>query len=506
MNGGKVYLVGAGPGEPELLTLKGLRLIQSADVIVHDRLVDARLLDMANPSASLVDVGKVPGGRGRTQANINELLVREARRGKAVVRLKGGDPFVFGRGGEEAEALADAGIPFEVAPGVTSAVAAPAYAGIPLTHRDYASSFTVVTASAANSKIGNAQDWDALAAAPGTLVILMGWRALGDAATALIGAGKPADTPAAVISWGTEPYQKTAVGRLDDIAEVAKSRGLSSPATVVVGEVVKLRDRIGWFESLPLLGRRVLVTRASGRARALSRLLSDMGALPVEVPMIEIRPPKDWSALDAALADASRFDWIAFTSANAVAAVRDRLDALDLDSRALGGVRVAAVGGATSDALRNMGIVADLMPETPTAAGLADALAISPDGAGVSGKRILLPRSDIAPRRLPDALASAGAEVTQVSAYRTAAPNSAGSDLADALTAGVDVATFASASAVRNLVGLLDGGADSLRGAKIACIGPTTAAAAGRLGLKVDIVSETPTPEALARAVAECLT
>ena len=317
MNGGKVYLVGAGPGEPELLTLKGLRLIESADAIVHDRLIDARLLDMANPNATILDVGKLPGERGRTQANINDLLIREARLGKAVVRLKGGDPFVFGRGGEEAEALSDAGIPFEIVPGVTSAVAAPAYAGIPLTHRDYASSFTVVTASAADSKTGDAQDWNALAAAPGTLVMLMGWRALGDAAAALIGAGKPADTPAAVISWGTEPYQKTATARLDNIAELAKSRGLSAPATAVVGEMVNLRERINWFESLPLLGKRVLLTRPREQSAALSRLLSDMGALPVEVPMIEIRPPEDWAALDGALADAGRFDWIAFTSANA---------------------------------------------------------------------------------------------------------------------------------------------------------------------------------------------
>ena len=502
MNGGKVYLVGAGPGEPELLTLKGLRLLRSADAVVHDRLIDARLLDMANPNATILDVGKLPGERGRTQANINDLLIREARRGKTVVRLKGGDPFVFGRGGEEAEALSDAGIPFEIVPGVTSAVAAPAYAGIPLTHRDYASSFTVVTASAADSKTGDAQDWNALAAAPGTLVMLMGWRALGDAAAALIRAGKPADTPAAVISWGTEPYQKTATARLDNIAELAKSRGLSAPATVVVGEVVKLRERINWFESLPLLGKRVLLTRPREQSAALSRLLSDMGALPVEVPMIEIRPPEDWAPLDSALADAGRFDWIAFTSANAARAARDRLDANGLDSRALAGVRVAAVGKATSRALRDMGIVADLAPETPTSAGLADALI----GAGVSGKRVLLPRSDIAPRRLPDALRSAGAEVVQATAYRTAIPDSAGGELADALKTGLDVATFASSSAVRNLVALLDGGADSLRGAQIACIGPTTAATAGRLGLKVDIVSETPAPEALARAVADCFT
>ena len=295
-----------------------------------------------------------------------------------------------------------------------------AYAGIPLTHRDYASSFTVVTASVADSKDEGAQDWETLAAMPGTLVMLMGWRALGDAAAALIAAGKPTDTPAAVISWGTEPYQKTAVGRLSDIAEVARSRGLSAPATVVIGEVVRLRDRIGWFESLPLLGRRVLVTRARAQAGALSRRLAEMGALPVEAPMIEIRPPEDCSALDAALAEAPKFDWIVFASANAALAVRDRLEANGLDSRALGGVRVASIGGATAGALRGMGIVADLTPASTTASGLADAL----KAAGVSGKRALLPRSDIAPRRLPDALRAAGAEVTQVVAYQNTLPDS----------------------------------------------------------------------------------
>ena len=502
MSGGKVYLIGAGPGEPELLTIKGLRLIESADVIVHDRLIDARLLAMANPNATLLDVGKVPGERGRTQANISELLIREARLGKTVARLKGGDPFVFGRGGEEAEALAEAGIRFEVIPGVTSAVAAPAYAGIPLTHRDYASSFTVVTASVADSKDEGAQDWEALAAMPGTLVMLMGWRALGDAAAELIAAGKPANTPAAVISWGTEPYQKTAVGRLSGIAEVARSRGLSAPATVVIGEVVRLRDRIGWFESLPLLGRRVLITRAKEQSGALSRRLAEMGALPVEAPMIEIRPPEDCTALDAVLAESPKFDWIVFASANAALAVRDRLEANGLDSRALGGVRVASVGGATAGALRSMGIVSDLTPGSATASGLADAL----KAAGVSGKRALLPRSDIAPRRLPDALRAAGAEVTQVVAYQTTLPDSARGDLAHALNAGVDVATFASSSAVRNLVGMLKSDSDLLNGVKIACIGPTTAATAGRLGLKVDIVSETPTAEALTRAVAAHMT
>ena len=385
MSRGRVYLVGAGPGDPELLTLKGLRLIQSADVIAYDRLIDTRLLTHARPDAELIDVGKMPGYS--TQKDISNLLVSHARKGKRVVRLKGGDPFVFGRGGEEAEALNDAHVEFEIVPGVTSAIAAPAYAGIPLTHRDHASSFTVVTGSAATDGGSGAIDWPALVAMPGTLVFLMAWRNLDHIASQLIDAGKPADTPSAVVSWGTQPWQRTVEGRLDSIAESAKSSGLRSPATLVIGSVVDLRERLSWFETLPLFGRRVLVTRTRSQASTLSSRLAEMGAFPIEVPTIEVQPQPDSPELLNALASAAQFDWIAFTSANAIQAVMDGLAGMGRDSRALHGVKVAAIGPASAVTLAGYGIRADLVADTATSTGLASAMIES----GITGSRVLLP-------------------------------------------------------------------------------------------------------------------
>ncbi len=499
---GKVYLVGAGPGDPGLITVKGMRLLESADVIVHDRLTNGRLLAMTGPDAKLVDVGKVPGQAGRKQSDINSLLIREARLGKLVVRLKGGDPFVFGRGGEEAEALSHAGIPFEVVPGVTSAVAVPAYAGIPLTHREHSSSFTVVTGSSAASNASDSPDWQALAKIPGTLVVLMGWSTLPGIAAELVRNGKPGSTPSAVISWGTEPRQKSVVGPLDSIADIARANGLTSPAVVVIGDVVSLRDRVNWFESLPLLGRRVLVTRTRNQAGILSQRLLELGALPVEIPTIEVRPAQDYAALDSSCAELSTFDWVVFASSNAVHAVFDRLKVSGRDSRALHGVKVAVVGPATGKVLEGYGITPDLVPTGATSTGLADALVES----GVHGSRLLLPRADIATRELPDMLIEQGAKVVAVTAYQTVIPEESRERAMGAVKAGVDVATFTSSSTVRNLLRLLDDGAESLVDTRIACIGPTTAATAGRLGLKVDIVANTPTIDGLTAALVEFFT
>ena len=499
---GKVYLVGAGPGDPGLVTVKGLRLLESADVIVHDRLISGRLLAMAGPDAELIDAGKVPGQAGRKQSDINKHLVGEARLGKIVVRLKGGDPFVFGRGGEEAEALNDAGIPFEVVPGVTSAVAVPAYAGIPLTHREHSSSFTVVTGSSAASNESGSPDWQILARIPGTLVFLMGWSTLPVIAGELLKNGKPGSTPAAVISRGTEARQKSVTGPLDSIADIARAEGLTSPAVVVIGDVVRLEDRLNWFEALPLLGRRVLVTRTRNQAGLLSQRLLDLGAIPIEIPTIEVRPPQDYTALDSACAELSEFDWIVFASSNAVHAVFHRLKTSGRDARALFGVKVAAVGPATGKVLEGYGIVADLVPSTATSTGLADALVER----RIRGSRILLPRADIATRDLPDMLVAHGADISEVIAYQTVIPGESRERAMEAVDAGVDVATFTSSSTVRNLLRLLDGGAASLADTKIACIGPTTAATAGRLGLKVDIVANTPTISGLTGALVEYFT
>ena len=497
MSRGKVYLVGAGPGDPELLTLKGLRLIQTADVIAYDRLIDTRLLAHARADAELVDVGKVPGSR--TQTAISSLLVSHAREGKRVVRLKGGDPFVFGRGGEEAEALDAAGVEFEIVPGVTSAIAAPAYAGIPVTHRDHASSFTVVTGSAALDGGPTGIDWSALAAIPGTLVFLMAWRNLDDIAFQLIDAGKPKDTPAAVVSWGTQPWQRTVDGRLDSIAETARSAGLQSPTALIIGSVVELRERLNWFETLPLFGRRILVTRTRSQASTLSSRLSELGAFPIEVPTIEVKLQSDSSDLVSALASAARFDWIAFTSANAVRAVMDGLAGMGRDSRALHGVKVAVIGPASAAALAGYGIRSDLVADTATSAGLASAMIES----GVTGSRVLLPRSDIAGSVLPDCLRSSGAFVNEVVCYRTVVPESSRVRVRDILRDGVDAVTFTSSSTVRNLMKLLDNDAAKLAGVRIACIGPVTAATAGRLGLNVDIVAQDHTVGGLVVALLE---
>lgn len=499
MTEGRVYLVGAGPGDPDLITLRGLRLLRDADVVVHDRLIDTRLLDHCRPDVELVDAGKFPGGRGQTQERISGLLIERAREGKRVVRLKGGDPFIFGRGGEEAEALRDAGIPYEISPGVTSAVAAPAYAGIPLTHRDHASAFTVITGNVAPGRPEMDTDWPAVARMPGTLVILMGWSRAEEIVSALIAAGKPTDTPAAIVSRGATADQKSVSGRLSDVVNAATRAGLGAPAVIVVGEVARLHERLNWYEALPLFGRRVMVTRTRTQASGLSARLAELGASPVEIPTIEIRSLEDFSELDSYLRKLSEFDWIAFTSANAARAVCDRLMDIGMDMRAFHAVKVAAVGRATSSELLKRGVRADLTPDRATSGGLASALVEH----GVGGKRILLPRSDIATTQFPDRLRSNGAIVREVDAYRTVTPNEARSAVREAICQGVDAITFTSSSTVTNLLRLLDGDVSPLSGVAVACIGPVTAATASGCGLKVDIVSEVAATDSLADALVE---
>ncbi|MYE55348.1 MAG: uroporphyrinogen-III C-methyltransferase, partial [Chloroflexi bacterium] len=392
MSKGIVQLVGAGPGDPDLISVKGLRLIQSADTIVFDRLADKRLLGNAREDADLIDVGKIPGKRINRQEDINSLLVKMGTAGKRVVRLKGGDPFVFGRGGEEAEALAKAGVPFEIVPGVTSAIAAPAYAGIPLTHRKLASSFTVVTGSEDPAKPNSAVDWEVLAKSSDTLAILMGQSNLRSIADALMKYGRAPDTLVAIVQWGTEPYQRTLVGTLSDIADRAATTGIGAPAVTVVGEVVRLREAIRWFDNRPLFGKRVLVTRTRTQASTLSDRLAQMGAQPLELPTIEIQPMADYSDLDRALGEATAYAWMVFSSANAVDVVFDRLGALGLDARALYSTQIAAIGPATRRRLSGRGIIADFMPTS----FVAEAAVSELGGLGINGMRVLLPQAEIA--------------------------------------------------------------------------------------------------------------
>ena len=480
---GVVYLVGAGPGDPGLITVRGLECVESADVVVYDRLVDQRLLARAPRDAETIDVGKVPGDASNPQSDTNALLVARAREGKRVVRLKGGDPFVFGRGGEEAEALAEASVPFEVVPGVTSAVAAPAYAGIPLTHRRYASSLTVVTGSESPHQ---SVAWDKLAQAGGTLVVLMGWDNLATIASTLVREGRNAETPVALVEWGSEPYQRTVVGTLADIVEKATEAGLGPPVVAVIGEAVQLREKLRWFDNRPLFGRRVLVTRSRSQAGALSGLLAQAGAQPLEVPTIEIRRLEDHQELDAALKRLPDYDWVVFSSTNAVDAVFDRLGALGRDVRSFGPAQVAAIGSATAASLETHGITSDFVPKEFVSETMADSLRERI----VPGTRVLLPRADIGRETVRDGLSATGVHVHDVVAYRTAVPEGAGALARKTLSEGVDVATFTSSSTVKNLVSVLDGDIGPLGEAKVACIGPITAAAATEAGLRVDIVAK----------------
>lgn len=493
----KVALVGAGPGDPGLITTRGLELLKSADVVIYDRLVNPEILRQSSPDAELIDVGKRPGNSGRSQAEINNLLVAIAGTGRLVVRLKGGDPFVFGRGGEEAAWLNEHGVAFEIVPGVTSAIAAPAYAGIPLTHRDVASSFTVVTASESPNKPDSFISWDKIAQEEGTVVVMMGWRNLANVSAALIKYGRHPDTPVAVVQWGTEPRQRTVVGTLHDIDGKTRNAGLSAPVVVIVGDVVSLRQTLRWFDDRPLFGQRVLVTRTESQVGNLSRMLRKRGAQPIELPTIDVRPLEDYGPLDRALGQLYTYDWVVFTSVNAVDAVFARLAANVLDTRAFGNAKVAAIGSATSKALSERGLIVDLTPEIFTSNAIVAALRdqLSPKS------KLLLPRADIAPEPLIQSLSLNGAHVDHVTAYRTVAPKTTAKRLDSILTTGIEVATFTSSSTVRHLLDAIDGKIDRISDTTIACIGPVTAETAREMGLKVDIVADVHTVAGLVEAL-----
>lgn len=492
-----VYLVGAGPGDPGLITVKGLACLQKADVIVYDRLVSPALLRQAPRGCEMIDVGKSPQQHALPQKAINALLAEKALAGKVVVRLKGGDPFLFGRGGEEAEALAAAGVPFEVVPGVTSAIAAPAYAGIPVTHRDHTSTFAVVTGHEDPTKADSSLDWQKLATGVDTLVCLMGVGNLPQIVVKLIEHGRDPQTPIAIVQQGTEARQKTVTGTLADIVEKAREADIKPPAVTIVGEVVSLRERLRWFDTKPLFGRRVLVTRSREQASALSERLRELGAEPVEYPTIEIAPPRDVAPLDEAIARLRTYDWLIFTSANGVRAFVHRMNEKGMDIRALRRLKIAAVGPTTAQALQDYRLRVDYVPAVykteEIAAGIGD----------VAGERILLPRAERAPKRLARALRGKGAVIHEVAAYRTLAVG-ASDELRALLKDGqIDIVTFTSSSTVRNLVASLQGQtpAKALSRCLVACIGPVTARTAKRLGIGVDVVAREHTIAGLVEAI-----
>ncbi len=497
MKPGKVYIVGAGPGDYGLTTLRAVECLEKADVVIYDRLLDTRLLEHARQDAEKIYVGKAAAEHTLPQSEINRLLVQKANEGKSVVRLKGGDPFVFGRGGEEAEALVKNGLEFEVVPGVTSAVAVPAYAGIPVTHRKLAASFAVITGHEDPSKSESSIRWDKLATGVDTLVFLMGMQNLAEIAARLMASGRPGETPAAVITDGAGPRQKTVTGTLHNIVSLAREAGLGPPGILVVGEVVRLRQSLRWFDNQPLFGKRILVTRARHQASVLSKMLAAKGALPVELPVISIQKLADNYELQKEIVNLPRYQWLVFTSGNGVEAFFEVLAVLKLDARALARLKIAVIGAATAAALKQNGLTADCQPAVFTSRGLLDEMAQR----NISGQAFLLPRADIADAELSEGLIALGARVRDVVAYRTS-PDETAAAVARSLLAGpVDVVTFTSSSTVANLTAVLESQNISLNGARIACIGPKTAEAAARAGLRPHIVAREQTIPGMVAAI-----
>ena len=499
---GTVFLVGAGPGDPRLLTVGAMECMKRAEVVVYDHLADESILSYAPADAELIYVGKQSCKHTMRQEDINVLLADKAAEGKTVVRLKGGDPFVFGRGGEEALLLLERGIPFEILPGVTSAVSVPAYAGIPVTHRGVAVSFAVVTGHEDPTKAHSNIRWEHLATGVDTLVFLMGVANIPVITKKLIEHGRPADTPAAFIRWGTHPEQETYVTTVGEAAETVVRAGIRPPAIFIVGDVVKLRDKLRWFDrpaTRPLFGKRILVTRARVQASALTEKLTALGAACIEAPVIRIAPPADgYAVLDGAIAELNAYQWLIFTSVNGVEHFFARLHAAGKDTRALGYARVAAIGAATSAALRAFGIRADLVPPEFRAEAVAEELRpLLPPRA-----RILLPRAQEARDVLPDTLRAHGATVDVVAAYETV-PEIEDAAIAQRLASGeIDMVTFTSSSTVKNLVKML-GNITPLQQVKIACIGPVTADTARSFALEPDIVAKEYTIDGLVRSIKE---
>ncbi len=499
MGRGFVYLVGAGPGDPGLLTLRARDVLARAEVVIHDNLVHPRVLDWAPDGAERIRMGKIGHLHGTPQAEINEALLSHARDGRVVVRLKGGDPAVFGRLGEEAGALAAAGVPFEIVPGVTAASGAAAYAGIPLTHRDHAPSVTLVTGHRRTDGGGGPDlDWEALARASGTLVVYMGIRHLAEVAERLVAAGRPGHTPVAVVRRATWPDQQVVTGTLAGIADRVHRAGLRAPAVVVVGAVVGLRSALAWFEQKPLLGRRVLVTRAAHQAEELCDLLRLRWADPVVLPVIALQPCGHASAVDAALRRLFAYDWVVFSSVNAVRFAFERLDGLGLDARTFGAARVCAVGPKTARALEARGIRPDVVPDRYVAESLVAALS---SAAELRGASVLIPRARDAREVVPAELERRGARVEVLPIYENVKPATYPEEGLAALQAGdLDLVVLASGSAARNYADLCT--AHGVDPARVPCavIGPATRKAAEARGLPVAVMPDTYTLEAVVDA------
>ncbi len=499
---GKVYLVGAGPGDPQLISLRGLDLIKQAEVIIYDYLAGSQLLKSASPQAELIYVGKKASRHTLRQEQINQLILDKVKAGKKVVRLKGGDPFVFGRGGEEAEILADQNLPFEIVPGITSAISVPAYAGIPLTHRDYTSGVAFFTGHEGEGKQTPSIDWDKIATGVGTLVFLMGVGNLEHIVSKLIEHGRSPQTPVALIRWGSTSRQQTVVGTLENITAKAKEMGIKPPAITVVGEVVRLREKLNWFEHKPLFGKGVVVTRSRTQASQLSSKLAELGAEVFEFPTIRIEPADDYRQLDAALERLSDYNWLIFTSVNGVEYFFRRLKEKDKDIRELKGLKLCAIGPATAYALEELQLRIDYVPGEYRAEAIIEGL----EQQGIKGQKVLIPRAMQAREVLPDELSRLGAKVEVVPAYKTVKAEGNAEELRELFKAKkVQMVTFTSSSTVNNFVELLgkENLASLMEDVIVASIGPITAKTAEKHGLTSQIMPQDYTIPALVEAIEE---
>ena len=496
-NQGKIILIGAGPGDAGLLTLQGKQWLQKAEVILYDHLVNEDLLRFSKKETEVIYVGKKEGVASMQQEKINELLVAKAREGKIVARLKGGDPFIFGRGGEEIQAADQSKIPFLVVPGVTSVTGVAAYAGIPLTHRHLSSILSVITGSNEKNQGDIHIDWEKIAARSGTLVFLMGARKLPLIVEKLIKFGKDPQTPIAVIQWGTTARQKTWKGTLATIVEIASKEKILPPALTIIGEVVNLKPEMEWYERLPLFGKTIVVTRKGDQAEGMINRLRELGAEPFFFPVIETVAPDDWAPLDEALNHLSRYDGLIFTSVNGVRFFFQRLKEIQQDIRNLKDVRIYTIGPKTAEAVQELGMVVDVVPDEFVAESLLESIK------DIKGKRFLIPRAKVAREVLPEKLREMGAQVDVAPAYQTILPGLKSDTLAKRLKSGaIDVLTFTSSSTVKNFLALTgEPLLPEIKKTRIACIGPITAKTAEDAGLKVDILPEEYTVASLLDAI-----
>jgi len=493
---GIVYIIGSGPGDPGLITVKAVECIGRSDVIVYDYLMGREILRHAREDARLIYVGKKGGDHTMSQERINQILVDEARAGNRVARIKGGDPFVFGRGGEEAQVLHRNGVPFEIIPGVTSAIAVPAYAGIPLTHRTITSTAAFVTGHEDPTKEGSDIDWEAIASI-GTIVFLMGVKNLPTIVTKLMEKGRDPGTRVALIRWGTTPGQETLTGTLETIVALVEERRFRPPAIFVVGDVAGLREELNWFEKKPLFGKTVVITRPEAQSAGFADLLSEAGARVVSFPTIKIVPPEDYSPLDRAIENIEAYDWIILTSVNGVRSFFDRLFHLGRDARSLAGVRLCAIGPATAQAVERHGIRVDLVP----ASYISESVVAAFETAGGAGRKVLLPRAEIARDIIPESLTTMGAHCDVITAYQTVSSGMTRKDFDRLTEAGaIDIVTFTSPSTVDNFIDMV-GKANIPEDTLIACIGPVTKEAAEAAGFTVQIMAQSYTVEGMMDAM-----